>query len=330
MDSETFSDCSPFVQACAEGQISADFSSALTNARTSEEFADLQNELYQSVDCAGTAGHKHVVEHCIILHDKLIGAYNDRCANETDKTILICPTQFPNWCMNAAARGNHFDIVDMCLRLGANRVDEAMCAAAWSGNEEMVKLFRSLGATDLEQAAYEAASNRHTNLVLLFRDWGLADTESIEWVMLGAAYSGSTEIATLCKDFGAQNFNEAMRTAAEKGHVHFLLFGHEWPEVDLNQIMLIASAHGHSQIVKLCFLWNATDFEKAFHEAYSYRRVQIVHLLARMNVYCASMLNGTLDKSTFVPVTKMQIFHELVQELPSSESENLKCMFKLK
>ena len=48
MDSETLSGCSPFVQACAEGQISADFLLALTNARTSEEFLDLQHELYDS------------------------------------------------------------------------------------------------------------------------------------------------------------------------------------------------------------------------------------------------------------------------------------------
>ena len=73
--------------------------------------------------------------------------------------------------MIVAARGEHIDIFELCLDLGATDFDGAMVSAATCGHIEIVELCIEYEAENVDEAAFCAARNGHLGIVKLCKGW---------------------------------------------------------------------------------------------------------------------------------------------------------------
>ena len=119
------------------------------------------------------------------------------------------------------------------------------------------------------------------NLVALCQKWGGGGGgggTAFNEAMRLAAENGHIEIVKLCKECGATDFDEAMRLAAENGHIEIVKLCREYGATDFDEAMYEAACGGHIEIVKLCREYGATDFDEAMREAVCNGHIEIVKL----------------------------------------------------
>ena len=62
---------------------------------------------------------------------------------------------------------------------------------------------------------------------------------------------------------GAKDFDEAVRSAARRGHIEIVKLCKAWGAKDFDEAMWREALRGHIEIVKLCKAWGATNFDEA-------------------------------------------------------------------
>ena len=71
----------------------------------------------------------------------------------------------------------------------------------------------------------------------------------MSWNAIANLYDKFTN---LCKNWGAEDFDEAMKCAASKGHIEIVKPCKDWGATDFDDAVLRAALKGHIEIVKLC------------------------------------------------------------------------------
>ena len=69
------------------------------------------------------------------------------------------------------------------------------------------------------------------------------------------------QLVKLCREWGAKNFDEAMREAARRKHVKIVKLCKKWGANDFDGSMLAAAQGGCIEIVELCKVWGADNFD---------------------------------------------------------------------
>ena len=104
------------------------------------------------------------------------------------------------------------------------------------------------------------AVDEYAYLVELCRKWGATNFDE---AMESAAFRGHVEIVKLCKNWGATNFDEAMECAALEGYVEIVKLCKKYGATNFAGAMESAAWEGHVEVVKLCKNWGATNFDAA-------------------------------------------------------------------
>ena len=68
----------------------------------------------------------------------------------------------------AAAEGNHIDLIEYFINLGADDMNRGLVGADAAGNKDLVEYFINLGADDFGKALVSASAFGHFDLVKYF------------------------------------------------------------------------------------------------------------------------------------------------------------------
>ena len=118
-------------------------------------------------------------------------------------------------------------------RVGAIGFDTTMWYAARSGHIEIVKMCREWGATNFDSAMVSAAESRHIHVIRLCKEWGAKNfvmlcimqlpvdamncqiVQEVGATNFGVVHDvvlmGHIKIVRICKKWGTNNYDEAMR-----------------------------------------------------------------------------------------------------------------------
>ena len=112
---------------------------------------------------------------------------NDNKANAKNSSLKL---KNDLWMCDAAEIGDK-ELVDGCVKEGANNWNKGMCGAAQGGHKELVEFFIKKGANDWNNGMCGAAKNGRRELVEFFIRHGANDWNN---GIIGAAQGGYKEL----------------------------------------------------------------------------------------------------------------------------------------
>ena len=177
----------------------------------------------------------------------------------------------------SAAAGNHLNVVDMLIGVGANDYDNALVAAAQYGNLDIVNRLAD-GVTNYDKALLAAAGHGHRNVVEMLITNGIRDYNR---ALIAAARHGHLGIVDILITTGARDYDDAMIAAAGNGHLGVVNKLLKVGAISYDRALIYATENGHLDIVDTLIVAGAEDYDAALMEAASNGHIGIVKLLIK-------------------------------------------------
>lgn len=166
-----------------------------------------------------------------------------------------------------AAEGNHKEIIQRLIALGANDWLLGLQGAAKGGHKNLVDYFISLGTDGIYNAALSAAEGGHKDLVEYLKTKGSACLDTpMSVFFIYAAQGGNIDLvkSSISKKFTYATLIKAVECAAYHGHKQVLEFLFEYfATVPLEQALEYSAMGGHKNLVEWLVELGVKKFEYA-------------------------------------------------------------------
>lgn len=227
------------------------------------------NNIEGALKNAARFGHIDIVKQCV----KWRGIRSDEFTKALQKASFY----------------GRYDVVEFLLEWTdsyVGYVDDGFRFAIAGGHTDIARLYIEKGARDFQRALVYATGHNYIEAVRVCKECGF--DEYLDDAMAEAAHCGHIEIVKRCKQYGAVDYNEAIKWAAAKGHIQIVKLLQSWGADDFVIAAQEAAKYGHVEILILFKEWGLKDFDNAIKKAAEKGQYRVLKMLRELDVARAS------------------------------------------